>query len=152
MGFIEEIRKQIGHRRINLCASIVIIEDAQGKILLQQRAYPHGKWGLPGGMLELGESAEDAARREVLEETGLTIGTLKLLGVYSGKDYLCVAENGDEWYTMMPAYVTNEYAGTLSMSDGESISLAWRDISDLPENIAGTHRAPIADYLKTRMA
>jgi len=152
MGFVEEIRKQIGHRRINLCASIVIIEDARGKILLQQRSYPRGRWGLPGGIMELGESAEETARREVLEETGLAIGALKLLGVYAGKEYLCVAENGDEWYTVTVAYVTKEYAGELSMSDGESTSLAWRAADDLPENIAGTHRAPIADYLKTRKA
>jgi ADP-ribose pyrophosphatase YjhB (NUDIX family) len=92
-------------------------------------------------MLELGESAEDAARREVLEETGLTIGALKLLGVYSGKDDLRVAENGDEWHTVMPGCGTNAYAGTLRMGDGESISLAWRDIGGLPEYPPNPSRA-----------
>ena len=99
-------------------------------------------------MTELDESAEDAARREILEETGLTIGALKLLGVYSGKNGLRVAENWDEWFTVMPVYGTKEYAGTLRMGDGESISLAWRDIGGLPKNIARTRRAPIGDYLR----
>jgi 8-oxo-dGTP pyrophosphatase MutT (NUDIX family) len=151
LGFVEEIRELIGHRRINLCASVVIIENAQGQILMQQRTYPYGRWGLPGGIMELGESAEETARREVFEETGLVIGALKLLGVYSGRDYLCVAENGDEWYTVITAYVTAEYTGHLSVHDEESISLAWRGVDDLPENIAGTHRVLIEDYLKTRM-
>lgn len=106
MGYIEDLRKLIGHKRIVLNGSLVIIENKDGKILMQKRTYPKGKWGLPGGLMELGESTVETAVREVREETNLTVENLKLLGVYSGKDHLCKAENGDEWYVVVTAYTT----------------------------------------------
>src|SRR5690606_13750771 len=61
--------------------------DAGGRILLARLApgYPGGgRWTLPGGGVEWGESPEDAVRREVAEETGLGGGTLgEVIGVYS---------------------------------------------------------------------
>lgn len=45
-------------------------------------------WGVPGGFVELGESTEEAGRREVLEETGIEIGILQLVSVFSGKEFL----------------------------------------------------------------
>lgn len=54
-----------------------------GKIVLQKRKGAHGsgEWSLPGGHLEFGESWEQAAEREVLEETGLKIKNVKFVGV-----------------------------------------------------------------------
>ena len=49
------------------------ILDEQGRVLLQQRTGENGKWGLPGGAIELGESVHAAAIRETLEETGLHV-------------------------------------------------------------------------------
>ncbi len=43
-------------------------------------------WSLPAGCLELGESIEDGARRDVLEETGLILGRIEFVGVYSVKN------------------------------------------------------------------
>ncbi len=147
MSYIKELRNLIGHKRINLSGCIVIIENGNGQFLLQQRKYPYGKWGLPGGLMELGESTEETARREVFEETGLSIGKLTLLGVYSGENYLCIAENGDEFYTVITAYVTSDYTGVLSVHDDESISFDWFDCKTLPDNFAKTHRYIINDYL-----
>jgi 8-oxo-dGTP diphosphatase len=55
---------------------IVVIKDDQ--VLLCQRAKPPnlGSWTLPGGAQELGETCEQAARRELLEECGLEVGSL----------------------------------------------------------------------------
>ncbi len=62
------------HPRVGIAA--IVIRD--GMVLLGQRcsALGNGTWALPGGHLEFGESIEDCARREVLEETGLTIGAI----------------------------------------------------------------------------
>ena len=58
------------------------MRDAQGRILLEKRR-DCGLWGLPGGRLDPGESVIEAGRREVMEETGLSIRVVRLLGVYS---------------------------------------------------------------------
>ncbi|MCL1883581.1 MAG: NUDIX hydrolase [Defluviitaleaceae bacterium] len=146
MGYVEELRAIIGHKRIILNGSIAFIENPYGQILMQQRKYPYGKWGLPGGIMELGESTEETVRREVFEETGLTLGNVSLFGVYSGEKYLCIAQNGDEFYVVTTVYRTSEYSGDLSVNDDESLKFEWCDIHDLPENIAVTHRDIIGDY------
>jgi len=149
MGYIEDLRAAIGHRPVILTGSVVIICDEDGRILLQERSYPRGKWGLPGGLMELGESTEETARREALEETGLTLGRLTLINVYSGAHYLCKAANGDEWYCVMIGYYTREFTGTPTVSDGESLSLVWVPPERLPDyDIARTHRALLNDFLR----
>ena len=97
--------------------------------------------------MELGESTEETTKREVYEETGLKLGSLSLFGVYSGKNYLCIAQNGDEFYVVTTVYTTSEYDGEMSVNDEESLKLEWIDINKLPENIAGTHREIINDYI-----
>lgn len=147
MGYIEDLRALIGHTRVNLCGSTVIIRNSEGKILMQQRKYPYGRWGVPGGLMELGEAAEDTARREVFEETGLKLGAMKLLGVYSGQNYFCRAANGDEYYTVVISYVTDEYFGEPVVHDDESLQFQWLDPRKLPDNIANSHKQMLKDYI-----
>jgi len=148
MGYIEELRALIGHRPVILPGCIAFIENEKGEFLMQQRKYPYGKWGLPGGLMELGESTEETVRREVMEETGLTLGELTLFGVYSGEKYFCTAQNGDQFYVVTTVYRTREYSGTLCINDDESLKFEWIDIHSLPENIAGTHQDILRDYSK----
>ena len=152
MGYIEELRKKIGHMRILLPGCNAIIQNEAGQILMQQRTYPRGKWGLPGGLMELGESTEETIRREVKEETGLVLGKLNLFGVYSGEGYRCKAENGDLFDVVIIVYTTDDYTGEAAVMDDESISFEWFDLGSLPENIAGSHKKILNDLIchKTR--
>ena len=100
--------------------------------------------------MELGESTIETTRREILEETGLTLGELSLFGIYSGNKYLCIAQNGDEFYVVTTVYRTSEYSGNLSVNDDESLKFEWIDKHNLPEDIAGTHREIIRDYLNSK--
>ena len=65
--------------------AVVVLVSAYGKLLFVQRgAEPQiGKWCFPGGYVDRGEEVESAARREVLEETGLEVDITGLIGVYS---------------------------------------------------------------------
>lgn len=69
-------------------AAYIVAHDPQGRVLLTQferAGHPRsGAWALPGGGMEWGEQPEDTARREFLEETGLTLEVGALLGVQSG--------------------------------------------------------------------
>jgi len=148
MGYIEDLRAIIGTRKIILNGCIAFIQNTEGKILLQQRKYPHGIWGLPGGLMELGESTEQTVRREIFEETGLQLGKLSLFGVYSGENYLCIAQNGDEFYVVTTVYTSSEYTGEVFINDDESLRLEWVDLREFSGKIARTHKEIIEDYLK----
>jgi 8-oxo-dGTP diphosphatase len=67
-----------------------VIVDTQGRVLAIQR-QDNGHWEAPGGVLELGESFEDGVRREVAEETGLTVKVEALTGVYKNMSHGIVA-------------------------------------------------------------
>ena len=146
MGYIEEIRKKIGHDCLLLPGSAVVIADREGKILLQHRVYPEGKWSLPGGLMELGESPEETAVREVYEETNLRVSKLELLNVYSGKNYLCIAANGDNYYVVTIVYMTETYEGDLKVNDNESKEFRWFSLEELPEKLVATHQTILSDY------
>ncbi|MCF2136598.1 MAG: NUDIX hydrolase [Candidatus Thorarchaeota archaeon] len=65
----------------------VAIIDGENIILVKRGHEPHkGSWVLPGGFIEYGETAEEAAVREVLEETGVSVRLVDILGVYSAPE------------------------------------------------------------------
>lgn len=95
MDYVKWIRQRVGRRKIFLAFGTVILQDAHGRILLQQRT-DFDFWGLPGGVLELDEDIESCARRELAEETGLQAGDLALTGVYTHPRFDVTYPSGDE--------------------------------------------------------
>ncbi|WLR48503.1 NUDIX hydrolase [Halobacillus litoralis] len=146
MGYVEDLRAIIGHRPIILVGSVVMILDGEGRLLLQERTSPEGVWGLPGGLMELGESTEQVAKREAFEETGLEVDDLQLLNVYSGEDQFSRAPNGDEFYVVTTAYFTHHYSGDYALDPEETVQVKFFDLHGLPEIMIGSHRMMIEDY------
>ncbi|MCL4305902.1 NUDIX hydrolase [bacterium] len=120
-------------------ADVVVVRE--GKVLLILRKNPPEGWALPGGFIDYGESAEDAAARELSEETGLSAESLCLVGVYSkpGRD--------PRFHTLTVVFRA-EVAGVISAGD-DAQEARWFDLSSLPEQIAFDHREIIADALAT---
>ncbi len=149
MGYVSEIRKYVGHRPIMHPAASVIVEDSEGRILLQQRT-DNGNWGYCGGAVELFERVEDAAGRELFEETGLTALSLELFGIFSGEEQHHIYPNGDEVSTIDMLYICKSYTGELKCQPEETLSLKFFDIDDLPPNINPPVAGPLKKYIEYR--
>ena len=152
MGYIEELREIVGHRPLILVGSVTITVDDMGRLLLQQRRFPKGAWGIIGGLMELGESSEDVARREIYEETGFSVGKLHLINVYSGPQNYIKAENGDEFYVVTIAYYSQGYEGELNIDKSESIKFDFFYPDELPSNIVKSHKVILDEYLSKHRA
>lgn len=134
MGYIDDIRKMIGHYPLIMVGAGVLLTDAQGRLLLGKRA-DNGYWGLPGGAMEPGETTEAAARREALEETGLTVGQMDLFGVFSGPELFYTYPNGDQVYNVSVVYQSSDFTGEMKL-DGEHRSFHFFAPGELPEEIS----------------
>lgn len=130
MSYIGQKRKYIGHQlMLSAGATVVVIKD--NKILLNLRSDTN-TWGIPGGAIELGESLEETATRELKEETNLDCNSFTLLNVFSGKDFYFKYPNGDELYSVVALYFANDVSGELKITDGESFKLEYFSKDNLP--------------------
>lgn len=148
-GYIMDLRKIVGHRTLLQVGASVIVENEDGQILLQKRKDNHC-WAYAGGSVELDEVVEDAAKRELFEETGLTARTLELYGVFSGKETHYVYPNGDEVSTVDIVYVCRDYTGDLRAQESEVDELVFFDIDRIPEEISPPIRAILKKWVEER--
>jgi mutator protein MutT len=139
--YIKSMRKYIGHERLMIVGASVIVHK-NGKLLLQKRK-DNGCWGYPGGCVELGETVESAARRELFEETGLTAHSLELLDVFSGKDLFYTYPNGDMVSIVDMMYLCENFSGDMKMHTDETTDLQWFELNELPEKISPPVIAPL---------
>ena len=113
----------------NKTGIVAVIKDKQ--ILLNLR--PDTKtWGIPDGSLEVGETLEEIAKRELKEETNFDCENFTLLNVFSGNDFYFKYPNGDELYSVIALYLADDFKGSLKIIDDESIDLSFFSNSELP--------------------
>ncbi len=117
----------------------IIIEMPGGIVLIERKNPPPG-WALPGGFVDCGESAEQAAIREAKEETGLDVTLTGLLGVYSRPD------RDQRFHTMSVVYMARG-RGTLEGGDDAAVARIFSPEA-LPGPMAFDHAEIIRDYLK----
>ncbi|MBD3332488.1 NUDIX domain-containing protein [candidate division GN15 bacterium] len=100
-----------------------IIQDPSGRVVLIRRKNDPFKdcWALPGGFVEIGETVEEAARRETKEETGLTVELDRLVGVYSAP------ERDPRGHTVTVAFLAHAAAGALEGADDASEASWFED-------------------------
>ena len=103
-----------GRLQVGCCA--VIVDPDSGRVLLTRRA-DNGRWCLPGGAMESGESAAEACEREVWEETGLRVRAIRLIGVYSDPDQLVVYPSGDKVHFVILSFEAQVLSGEPGLSD-----------------------------------
>ncbi|MFN3633711.1 MULTISPECIES: NUDIX hydrolase [Exiguobacterium] len=130
MSYIQHMRQLIGSNLLITVGCGVLIEQ-DNQILLQHRK-DHHVWGIPGGVMEPGESFEETAIRETLEETGLSVDNLKLFGIYSGDDGYATYENGDRVYSVQVIFYTHSFSGEIAQLTDESHEHRFFSREDLP--------------------
>lgn len=118
------------HQR-RIAADVVAIDG--GRALLIRRRWPpdEGMWAVPGGYVECDETVEDAARREFNEETGLTVGGLRLAAVRSSPDR--------HPKQVIAVIFLGEASGEPRAGD-DATEAAWFQLDELPEHMARDHR------------
>ncbi|MGP4040149.1 NUDIX hydrolase [Gracilibacillus sp. D59] len=144
MNYIQWIRSKVGREKIFLNFAGGCVVNEEGHILLQKR-HDKQMWGFPGGALELGESIEEAVKREILEETGLVVELKKLIGIYS--KYFDSYPNGDKAQTIVHFFELEVVGGELSTFDEETLELKFFDPNEPPELVNKQHEDALADYL-----
>lgn len=124
-----DLRAIVGSRPLIMAGACVLIFNEDRELLLQRRTDTND-WGTIGGALELGESLEEAAARELFEEAGLTAKSFEFITILSGKDMYFKYPHGDEIYNVMAIYEAHEIEGSPRVNDNESHELKYFSLSE----------------------
>ena len=147
MSYVQELRSLVGHRPLIIAGAAVLIFDQRNRLLLQHRKDNH-QWGLIGGSMEIGESLEQTARREVLEETGLELDELGWFGVFSGQDLIYEYPNRDVVVNVVAVYIARRFRGEMKADQDELYEVRFFDLDKLPEALSSPDKPILDQYLR----
>ena len=111
----------------------------EGIVLIERKNEPYG-WAIPGGFIDYGESAENAAIREAKEETNLDVKLGNLLGVYSDPN------RDPRFHTISTVFVAKANGMPLAGDDAKDLSVF--KLNELPSKLAFDHAKILNDYVK----
>ena len=119
---------------------IIELED-KGIILIQRKNPPYG-WAIPGGFVDYGESLEEAAVREALEETSLQVTLVRQFHVYSapGRD--------PRFHTIATVFIATGKGVPVAADDAKEVGIFTKET--LPDEMAFDHRKIVDDYFSKK--
>lgn len=123
---------------------IEMVDRDDRPIVLIERRYPPYGWALPGGFVDVGETLEQAAVREALEETCLEVKLTGLLGCYSDPS------RDPRGHTVSAVYIAEATGTPQAEDDAKAVKLY--NLSELPRDMAFDHAKILADYLRNTQA
>ena len=115
--------------KLALVCSAIIFDDSREKVLLTRRT-DNGKWCLPGGHMEAGESTTEACAREVLEETGLTVNVGRLIGVYGSPHRITEYADGNKFQSVVMCFQAEATGGELAISE-ETTEFGYYNVTEM---------------------
>ncbi|MDP8225694.1 MAG: NUDIX hydrolase [Candidatus Lernaella stagnicola] len=122
-----------------LCTVDIIIRLQDGRIVLIKRKNPPYGWAIPGGFIDVGESAETAAAREAKEETSLEVELTDLIGVYSDPN------RDPRFHTLSVVYAATATGTPKAADDAREVGIFDRE-GALNLDLAFDHRRILLDY------
>jgi 8-oxo-dGTP diphosphatase len=130
--FCEHCRTPVYENPVPATA-VVVFDETKGLLLVKRKAPPkQGYWALAGGFMELSESVENAALRELHEETGLSGKVDRLLGVVANDSLLYGT-------VLIVGYLVIDYTGDLLAGD-DAEKVDFFPVGDIPEIAFSSHR------------
>lgn len=141
--YIKNLRQRVGHEPLILNFAGGILVNEKNEILLQKRS-DFNLWGLPGGAMEFGESAEEACAREFLEETGLKVKVKSLLGVST--NFIQHYPNGDVAQAVVIEFIVEIVEKTDEQGSSETLDLGYFSKDNLPSIFNKQHLNFIRQY------
>ena len=132
--------------QLRVSCSATIFDAARERILLTRRT-DNGRWCLPGGAVEAGESVEETCVREVREETGLEVRVTRLVGVYSSPDFVVVYADGNRWQFISLSFEAEVLGGELGLSDETTEAGYFTPVEIKQMDLMDNHVQRIADAL-----
>jgi ADP-ribose pyrophosphatase YjhB (NUDIX family) len=147
-SYLGHLRQVIGKRKIFAIAARGIVEDENGRILLVRRS-DNGQWVLPAGSIELEESILDCVKREVFEETGLTVHSATPIAIYSEPRFSFVTSYGDPYQMFTTVFIIDKWSGEIKTQTDETTAASFFDLDNLPD-IPDFYHETIADLQRYR--
>lgn len=124
-------------RRVGVGCGAAIVADGRLLLVKRRKAPEAGRWNLPGGKVDFCERLEDAVRREVLEETGLSIRLVRLLHVTQ-----MLGEDGEHWVS--PVFLAEVLSGEATNREPDKAeAVAWVPLAAPPAPLAQAAREAI---------
>jgi ADP-ribose pyrophosphatase YjhB (NUDIX family) len=132
-SYLGKLRKLIGKEEIIIIAARGVLFDEDGRLLLIRRR-DNGRWAMPAGAMELGDSVYDCLVREVYEESGLQVHAATLFAIWSDPNQMSiVTEYGDPYQIVNFIFRVDEWSGELVKETDETIDAGFFAVDDLPE-------------------
>ncbi len=122
------------------------IAVVNGRDVLLIRRSDSGRWDVPGGGADAGETPEQTARRELREETGLSVGALCVLGVFPHR-YTYQDGNVVDWETHV---FVAEFAGGEVRASYDATEARWWSLAALPDDVSDATRGYFAALTAVR--
>ena len=130
-AYFKFMRRYVGQAEYIMASGVGFVQNEAGHVLLHRRG-DNGRWGLPGGAIELGERVDQTVINEVFEETGLHVEPTRLVGVYSDEQFRVTYPHGDKVKIVSTLLACRVVGGQLQADGAESLEVGFFAPETLP--------------------
>lgn len=121
--YVRRLREKVGTDLLFWPAVACLVRDGERVLLVR---HVEGRWTLPAGAMEPGETPAEAARREALEEASIDVELARIVGVFGGyPDFRTTYPNGDEAAWVTTLFEARIVGGEPAPGDDETADVCW---------------------------